>query len=153
MNFNFSVERKFKINGKEYHSLEEMPEDVRETFKTAMGKAKAGSMLQVKTSAMQAKITFNGEEYDSPEAMPEDARQLYEKVLQAAKAESPSAAPDLPKLTGSSEPEKPSLLGSVRPRAVRSPAQFESSFPSRALIVCVLLGLVILLLYYLWKQP
>ncbi len=30
MNLDFNVQRKFKINGKEYNSIEEMPDNVRE---------------------------------------------------------------------------------------------------------------------------
>ena len=33
MNFNITVNRKFKINGTEYNSMEEMPDDIWKKFK------------------------------------------------------------------------------------------------------------------------
>jgi hypothetical protein len=83
MNVNVNVKRKFKINGKEYNSIEEMPPDIRNAFEKAMA-SQAGSGQQANPATMQTKIIFNGTEYQSIDAMPQDVRQLYEKVLKAA---------------------------------------------------------------------
>jgi len=81
--FNVNVKRKFKVNGVEYNSIEEMPENVRENFKKTMA-AMAGSKQGINLAVSRTKISFNGAEYDGPDAMPPDARQLYEKALKAA---------------------------------------------------------------------
>ncbi len=83
MNVNVNVKRKFKINGKEYNSLEEMPSDIRSAFEKAMA-SQAGLGKLMNPAAIQTKIIFNGEEYKSIDAMPQDVRRLYEKVLKAA---------------------------------------------------------------------
>jgi len=83
MNVNVNVKRKFKVNGKEYDSIEEMPPDIRNAFEKAMA-SKTGSGQQINPVTMQTKIVFNGTEYQRIDAMPQDVRQLYEKVLKAA---------------------------------------------------------------------
>ncbi len=80
---NVNVKHKFKINRKEYNSVEEMPLDIRNAFEKAMA-SQAGSDHQENPATMQTKIIFNGTEYQSIDAMPQDVRQLYEKVLKAA---------------------------------------------------------------------
>jgi len=80
MNVNVNVKRKYKINGKEYNSIEEMPPDIRSAFEKAMA-TPAGT---VSPSVSHTKIIFNGNEYQNIEEMPPDIRQLYEKVLNAA---------------------------------------------------------------------
>ena len=83
MNVNVNVKRTFKVNGKEYNSIEEMPPDIRNAFEKAMA-SQAGTDHHVNLSMTQTKIIFNGTEYQSINAMPQDVRQLYEKVLKAA---------------------------------------------------------------------
>ena len=85
MNVNVNVKRKFKINGKEYNSIEEMPPDIRSTFEKAMA-SQTGSDQQANPATMQTKIIFNGTEYQSIDTMPQDVRQLYEKVLKSVEA-------------------------------------------------------------------
>jgi len=58
MNFNITVNRKFKINGTEYNSMEEMPDDIREKFKKMMDSL-ADSGNQTNLTALQKKIAFN----------------------------------------------------------------------------------------------
>ena len=86
MNVNVNVKRKFKINEKEYNSIEEMPPDIRNAFEKAIA-SKTSSGQQVSPTTMQTKIIFNDTEYQSIDAMPQDVRQLYEKVLKAAETE------------------------------------------------------------------
>jgi hypothetical protein len=80
MTININIKRRFKINGKEYNSIEEMPDNVREAFKKAMD-SRSGSEFPAGT---QTRIIFNGTEYENIEAMPQDIRLLYEKMLKAA---------------------------------------------------------------------
>ena len=76
MNVNVNVKRKFKVNGKEYNSIEEMPQDIRSAFEKAMA-SKTGSGQQVNTATMQTKIIFNGTEYQSIDVMPQDEPKSY----------------------------------------------------------------------------
>ena len=92
MDININVKRKFRINGKEYNSIEEMPDDIREIFEKAMS-SQAGSGFQINSAAMRTNIIFNGTVYGSIDEMPQDVRQLYEKVLKAA--ETGAGQPDI----------------------------------------------------------
>ena len=83
MNVNVNVKRKYKINGKEYNSVEEMPSDIRNAFEKAMA-SQADTGNHINLAVTQTKIIFNGTEYQNIDAMPQDVRKLYEKVLKAA---------------------------------------------------------------------
>jgi hypothetical protein len=74
MNVNINVKRKFKVNGKEYNSIEEMPPDIRSAFEKGMA-TQTGTAPSLVT---QTQIRFNGIEYKKIEDMPSDVRQLYE---------------------------------------------------------------------------
>jgi len=76
--FNFSIKRKITVNGKEYDSLDEVPERERQILQNAI---KSGGGL-----AGNKKLIVNGVGYDSPEDMPPDARRVYEESLGKAKA-------------------------------------------------------------------
>jgi len=81
----FNVNTKIKVNGKEYHSLDEMPPDVRQSYERAMATAAGGDRgvlpnLQVRT---QSKITFNGQTYNSVDEMPVEMRAIYQSVMSA----------------------------------------------------------------------
>ncbi len=74
MGITVNVKWKFKVNGKEYGSVEEMPANVREAYERAKGTFRIAS----------ARVVFNGQEYESVEAMPDDVRRVYDKVMTAA---------------------------------------------------------------------
>ena len=61
MNVNVNVKRKFKVNGKEYNSIEEMPQDIRNAFEKAIA-SQAGKGQSVSPATMQTKIIFTGTE-------------------------------------------------------------------------------------------
>ena len=82
MKINVKVKRKFRINGEEYGSLKEMPEDVRATVRKAMDNPGASSKG---TQSESSKIVFNGVEYASVDDMPTYARNLYEQSVEAAR--------------------------------------------------------------------
>ena len=95
MEFNVNIKRKIKVNGKEYDSLEEVPEQFRQTVQHALDSAGA--------PGVHRKITVNGVGYDSVEAMPPDERRLYEDALKKAEgvaqltgADAPRPLPDAP---------------------------------------------------------
>lgn len=150
MSINISVKRKFKINGKEYNSIEEMPENIREAFKKAMD-SQAGSGHGIHSAVTRSKITFNGTDYENIDAMPQDVRQLYEKVLRAAESGVASSDVDMAGIIGGLL-RKPDTPGTVRPGDIWNPARVESSFSLRPLIVGVVLLALIFLLYYLFQK-
>jgi hypothetical protein len=146
MNINVNVKRSYKINGKEYHSIEDIPEDLRDIFKTAAD-LQTGTVNQINTAGMRTKIVFNGKEYESIDAMPEDDRNLYEKVLEAAATGTAS-----PEIAMAGSPN--SILTHSKTAAtgyigeISNPPKIEPS-PSRKFIIVALGALIILLLYYL----
>jgi hypothetical protein len=150
MNININFKRKFKVNGKEYNSIEEMPYDIREAFEKAMA-SQADSSHQVKPTTMQTKIIFNGTEYKNIDAMPQDVRQLYEKVLKAA--ETGAVPPDID-IAGDINGmlTRPKTFRTDRTGDIRKPTNTEPSFSPRTLIVSVVLFALILLLYFLFHS-
>ncbi len=147
MDININVKRKFKINGKDYSSIEEMPDDIREIFKKTMA-SQAGSALKTGHGAARTKIVLNGTEYDSIDAVPQDVRRLYENVLKGA--ETGSVPPEIDMtgiyhgmMMGSRTPD------TARTGELRRPPKIESSFSPRAVLVGILAAALLLLLYYL----
>jgi hypothetical protein len=150
MNVNINVKRKFKVNGKEYNSIEEMPYDIREAFEKAMA-SQADSGHHVNPATMQPKIIFNGTEYKNIDAMPQDVRQLYEKVLKTAETGAVPPGIDIAGDTnGMLTRPKTFRTGSIGD--IRKPTNTEPSFSPRTLIVSVMLVALILLLYYLFQN-
>ena len=96
IDFNINIKRKITVNGKEYGSPEEVPEQYRQIVQSAI--SSAGAITG------HSKITFNGVGYDSPEAMPPDTRMRYEETLSKAKAVTQSAGSTVP-LPTTSAPE------------------------------------------------
>jgi hypothetical protein len=149
VNININVKRKFKVNGKEYNSIEEMPDDIRKAFEKAMA-SQAGSGLQVNPATMQTKIIFNSTEYKNIDEMPHADRHLYEKVLRAAETGAAPPEIDLAEISNGMRTE-PETFGTTHPDDKPQPAKFESPVSARTLIVSVILFGLILLLFYLWK--
>jgi len=146
MNVNVNVKRKFKINGKEYNSIEEMNPDIRNAFEKAMA-SQAGSDHQVNPATVQTKIIFNGTEYKSIDAMPQDVRQLYEKVLKAAET---GTAPVNVITAGdiSGMPTEPKNYGTTSMWNMGKPTKIEPAISARTLIIGVLVIAFIIFLYY-----
>ena len=146
MNINVNVKRKFKINGKEYNSIEEMPDDIRGKFEKAMD-SQSVSSHQINPTTLRAKIIFNGIEYQSIDAMPQDVRQLYEKVLKAAETG------DVGNIGNSSGILTESKnFGTIRSEDFQNKTKIQPAFSPRKFIVSVLLIVLIILLYYLFQN-
>jgi len=146
MNVNVNVKHKFKINGKEYNSIEEMPPDIRSAFEKAMS-SQAGTGIQTVT---QTKIKFNGTEYQSIDTMPPDIRQLYEKVLKAAETgEMPQGLVSADDISGSHTESRAYLnIGSGN---MGKPTKVEPAVSARTLIIGVLAIALIILLYLMFQ--
>jgi hypothetical protein len=91
MSVKFDVKYKFKVNGKEYSSLDEMPAPIRETYEKAVAN-KEGIEQGAIASVTAGKIMFNGQEYASVDSMPADVRQMYETIMKTIKSGEISAA-------------------------------------------------------------
>ena len=68
MGVKVNVKWKFKVGGKEYASVDELPENIREAYERAMAAKADGRSLD--TPGADTKIVFNGKEYGSVEEMP-----------------------------------------------------------------------------------
>ena len=77
MDVKFNVKYKFKVNGKEYGSLEEMPAPIREAYEKTVANSKGMERANISSG----KIVFNGQEYESVDSMPADIRQMYETIM------------------------------------------------------------------------
>lgn len=150
MKININVKRKYKIQGKEYNSLDEMPDDIRAAFEKTAG-SPSPSGLHRDSDATRTKIVLNGREYENIEAMPQDIRELYEQVLKAAETGT-APSESLLKELSTDMIGKTRTPDAVRAGDIRQAPKFESSFSFRSLIVTGLLAAFILLLFYLFYK-
>jgi phage-related protein len=114
LNVNVNIKKKFKVNGQEYESIEDVPVEYREAFQKALVSAEDGGRPQ--PGAPRTKITMNGVEYENVEAMPPVVRMLYERALKTAETETrPRAAAPSPDqmLPGYTSPKRSVFLGAV----------------------------------------
>lgn len=80
MGVKVTVEHKIVVNGEEYHSLEEMPQELRQAYARAMASSHGAAGLALRG----ASIVFQGKQYASPEQMPVEERKLYDLAMAAA---------------------------------------------------------------------
>ncbi len=148
MNVNVNVKRKFKINGKEYNSIDEMPPDIRNVFEKAMA-SQTGPGQPLNPATMQTKIIFNGTEYPGIDAMPQDVRQLYEQVLKAAET---GAAPANIITAGdiSGMQAGPKNYGTTGMGNVVTPIKTEPAISPRTLIIGVMIIALVILFYFVF---
>ncbi|MRR16289.1 MAG: hypothetical protein EG826_07515 [Deltaproteobacteria bacterium] len=147
MSVSVNVKRKFKVNGKEYDSVEEMPSDIRSAFEKAMA-SHTGLGKLMPSVAVQTKIIFNGEEYGGIDAMPQDVRRHYENVLKAAQT---GTAPDdiLTAAVGSDPAAGPELFTNIstgKPAVIRP-----AGFNIRTLIIGISVLAIIIFLYVFFR--
>ncbi len=84
MSLNIEIRKKIVVNGKEYGSLEELPADVRETYRQAVARLGESGGRQLSLSlSMPGPITFNGKEYRDEAAMPPGVRETYRDLMKA----------------------------------------------------------------------
>ncbi len=136
MPVNLNVKTKININGKEYHSVEEMPPDVRILYEKAMaGRQSSSSSSRVSSHAT---ITYNGQTFSSLEEMPAEVRGIYESVM-AAVDKNGDGIPD---------PSQPDGTSAYQPSAPILPAQVDEA-PSRVnpiVLIAAILGLSFVLI-------
>ncbi len=84
VNFNIQIKKKFIVNGREYGSVKEMPEDARNAYE----KASALSLgPDIHTGNSPTKVVFNGQEYRSAGEMPPEVRRIYEGAIAAVQSQ------------------------------------------------------------------
>jgi hypothetical protein len=147
MKINVNVKKTFKINGKEYFPLDEMPGDIREIFKKAQ-RLQAGRESKVESTAIRTKILFNGREFASVDAMPADIRSLYDTVIKAAATEGAADAGEIADIVREILGDRPSPHP-AEPVHHRNALAVESSFSSRSLLVGALIIALIVLFYFI----
>jgi hypothetical protein len=93
ISLSFKSKPKLVFNGKEYGSLDEMPDDVRRLYQSAITlAAKGGPNVKVLT---QTDLWFNGKKYNSLDEMPPDVRRVYDEVMRSGRREEAGPARSL----------------------------------------------------------
>lgn len=87
------ITRKFVVNGQEYGSIDELPQEVREAIRASLS---SGKVIDMKK---RSSIDFNGREYRSASEMPPSERSIYEHAMRLAGSE--GLDPKEPNGTGS----------------------------------------------------
>ena len=140
-----NVKWKFKVNGKEYGSAEEMPGPVREAYEKAVDISPGPGHGDTLAST---RIVFNGREYANVDAMPAEIRQMYRSVVKAVETGDPPPGENAGGMIGSAA-VRPRVDGFPVSSCVPGPITPESS--SRKLIgaaaVLALLAALFLLIH------
>ena len=138
MDVKFNVKYKFKVNGKEYGSLEEMPDNIREAYEKAVANSKGIEHGNI-PSVTAGKIIFNGQEYQSVDAMPADIRQMYETVMKTVSEGKISVTGDADFKFGNKIPDlgKGTTLDSYN---ISKPIAPKSFFSPRVFIIVTILA-------------
>ncbi len=75
----FKSDPRIVFNGREYRSLDQMPEDIRRQYREAIAlAAKGGPNVNVSS---QTDIVINGRRYAGVDEMPPDDRRIYEGLM------------------------------------------------------------------------
>ena len=145
MDVKFNVKYKFKVNGKEYGSLEEMPAPIREAYEKAVANSKGIEHGNIS----QGKVIFNGQEYENVDAMPADIRQMYDTIMKTVKEDKLSVTGNVDfKIGGKAADFRKE--GDLDSYSMSKPISPKSFFSPRILIVAVaalalLVGIYILI--------
>ncbi len=146
MKVNVNVKRTFKVNGKVYNSLEEMPDDVREAFKKATATDSLGG-YEAAPGTPRTRIIFNGTEYEGIDAMPPDVRQVYEQALRAAETGAAKSDIDFTGI-GQGMFNRTEIPGNSSSGNARPKIKVEPTFSVKTVIVACLVFALIFGLYY-----
>ena len=142
MTIQISVKKKFIVHGKEYDSVEEMPEEIRAAYEKAKkgtpGQGHAGTLEMEKS-----KLVFNGKLYASEDAMPQEEGELYKFVMKAMEKEGISIPVGMDRNRESPRPDM------QVPDASGKAIVPESSLSPRKLISCTAILVLLLGITYL----
>ena len=142
----FNVKRKYKFQGQEYDSIEDMPAEGQEAFKKAApSESELAEKVDLK-AGQSTKIIYNGKEYDLND-LPPIVRKVYEKLMEKARKE-----------PGSPESSAPLEIGDITEQSADIPVEEVSTEPinptatspaARFILILVALGVIIFLIYFL----
>jgi hypothetical protein len=143
MTIQISGKNKFIVNGKEYDSVEEMPDEIRDAYERAItGSPESDHADMLETE--KSNLVFNGKEYASEDAMPQEERELYKVVMKVMEKEGISMPGGMDKNMGSPRPDMPIPDVSGKPIAPESSLSSRKLFSFTAILV-LLLGVAYLL--------
>ena len=141
---------KITINGRQYHSLEEVPPELREQYSKALQmlrdfetKEAAGISNESISIKKSESIIYNGQKYNSREELPPEAR---EALAQLPESEWKKKTPDLTIEETKILPPEVQVIEDTH----WGPRDESSSSSSRWLVI--LLILLVLLLLFLWLR-
>jgi hypothetical protein len=130
MGIKVDFEKKIIVNGREYHSWEEVPETVRRL---------GGSVLSpAGLPAGKQPVVFNGKEYEDITAMPEEERKMLETIMETVKGGGSAPVQDRIASKKQGGVQRALSLNSYRKRKPGSPS-FYSTWLLRGVVVLVLL--------------
>jgi hypothetical protein len=142
MKFTFDVSRKIVVDGKEYRSLEEMPEEVREAFRKASGKGLSGLAANAAAKSSGFRFTIGGDA--DGEGLAEEERKLRADAKAMLGAAGAPVPPEL---------EEPGGKGLPAPDAADARAVVPGSPGARRLLVaCAWLAALALLAIWLMEK-
>jgi hypothetical protein len=98
----FTIKKKFVVNGREYASLAELPQAVRDAVESAT--------VSAGPPAGSGRITIDGREFESVDAIPADLRPLYDDAMK--EIEAAGALPAGPAASARSVPDSVLALSS-----------------------------------------
>lgn len=132
----FNVNKKYKFQGKEYDSIDDMPPEAQDAFRKAQ--AESG----IKVNVDPPKITYNGKQYSLDE-LPPQVREMYDKLMKMKANDKsgpiePSLTSEIRDISGPSEEINPGDLTN-EPMA---PKAFSASFWFRVVLVLIAIGMV-----------
>jgi hypothetical protein len=135
MAVSLSVTRTFIVNGKEYGSIDELPEAIRNALESHLSvDSDKKTYTDTTTDTTKTKIVFNNQEYASTNEMPRNVREAYQQALQVA---------------GLTAPEETSTVVPGFSKAFHAQkAIVPVSGASGALRILILSGGLILMLYF-----
>ncbi len=161
MKVNVTVKRRIVVNGKEYGSVDELPDDARAAYERALARGAAAGAGDASPQTT-GEIVVNGQRYASLEAMPPEVRRLVGDAMAGVasgvlgpSAGSPRGHGAAAPATTASGPARPIGPGTdvTRYAVTDAPIEPGSTGVSPRAVVTLLLGLVLLgLLAYLFLR-
>lgn len=147
MDVKVNIKRKFKVNGKEYDSIEDMPAAIREAYEKAFVGAEGPE--HGKITASPGRIVFNGQQFESVDAMPDDIRKMYETIVKSL-PEGNFSVPGKISAGGDTTPttfQKEEFLNSC---TMPKPIGPKSSLTFRSFMVGAAVFLLLMAIYFLF---
>ncbi len=138
INTKVTVKKRIIVNNHEYARVEEMPDELRKAYESAIAGVGAGQANGA--SGSKLKIVFNGHEYASEESMPPEERQLYDAALASLKTDGTGA--------GTIDPQEDRMLTLRQTTTPIEPSTGGSTHSRSRIFLAIIGGLALLVIYY-----